>query len=163
MLGERPWAVQPWMTKLLSVNSANKARNNLRKDRVMFEWFPIPKIPRGRIGKDVVSELEIMSSALKLVIRVVDLAVVDLVPSSCLTFNLYSFIRLIKKYLVSLRWTTGTTYFLFGFCLWCSCLGWNKQLNCWAFSWIKNEIQSKSLSSSCLSERFRADSPKSWL
>ena len=74
MLGERPWAVQPWMTKLLSVNSANKARNNLRKDRVMFEWFPIPIIPRGRIGKDVVSELEIMSSVLKLVSRVVDLA-----------------------------------------------------------------------------------------
>lgn len=47
----------------------------------MFEWFPIPKIPRGRIGKDVVSELEIMSSALKLVIRVVDLA-----PVLCFLF-----------------------------------------------------------------------------
>lgn len=54
----------------------------------MFEWSPIPKIPRGRIGKDVVSELEIMSSVLKLVIRVVDLAPVlcflisDLCPAA---------------------------------------------------------------------------------
>ena len=49
---------------------------------------PFPKSPRGRIGKDVVSELEIMSSALKLVIRVVDLAPVlcflisDLCPAA---------------------------------------------------------------------------------
>ena len=168
MLGERPWAVQPWMTKLLSVNSANKARNNLRKDRVMFEWSPIPKIPTGEDWKGRCVGTRNYEFCFKVSYPGGRSSPRVVFPdkwfmSSCLTFNLYSFIRLIKKYLVSLRWTTGTTYFLFGFCLWCSCLGWNKQLNCWEFNWIKNEIQSKSLSSSCLSERFRADSPKSWL